>query len=172
MSIISIDYFGTLNQRPAFWQEFMKFAKLEGTKINVISGLWEKALTEKLEFSGFTREVHYDSVYSILSHLSKNGIDIWFDENQDSWYSAESAQNDWWDAKAEICQEINCKMHFDNDLRFGKAFENVATRFVHTNRNNMKLIRQWSAALKLANTFDDWEDDYMSMFSGLMPGQL
>ena len=169
MSIISIDYFGTLSQRPIFWQELMKFAKLEGFKINVISGLWPRYLTEKLEFSGFTREIHYDSVYSVLSCLVQKGIGVWFDEDQDSWYADEECQDEWWDSKAEICQEIGSKIHFDSDFRFSKAFENVPTRFVHINVDNMRLIRQWSKDLKSANTFDDWEDDYMSMFSGIVP---
>ena len=165
MPIISIDFFGSLNKKPVFWRELLKFAKLEGTKIYVISGPWQKDIVEKLEFSGYTREVHYDSVYSILSHLGGKGLDTWFDEDHDSWYSE---KNDWWNAKAEICRKINCQTHFDSDIRFAKAFESIPTRFVHIEDEGSKcLINQWRKDLFEANTFDDWEDGYMSMMSGL-----
>jgi len=167
MPIISTDFFGNLNKKPVFWRELLKFAKLEGTKIYVISGLWPKELVEKLEFSGYTRGIHYDGVYSILSHLSKKGLDTWFDEDHDSWYSE---KNDWWNAKAEICQEINCQTHFDSDIRFSAAFEDIPTRFIYTeDEHNRSLVNQWRKDLFEANTFDDWEDGYMSMMSGMVP---
>lgn len=167
MPLISVDYFGSLSTGPVFWQELLKLVKLEGIKVSVISGPWEKAIVEKLEFSGYTRGIHYDNVCSILSHLGKRGMDTWFNEDHGSWYSTE---NEWWDAKAEICHKINCQIHFDSDYRFCQAFENIATRFVHIKKeNNKQLINQWHKDLKLANTYSDWEDDYMSMFSGMVP---
>lgn len=167
MPLISIDYFGSLNIRPLFWQDLLKFAKLEGIKVCVISGLWQKDLVEKLEFGGFTREIHYDTVYSILSHLSNKGLETWFDEDHDSWYSDKIG---WWHAKAEICQKIGCQVHFDSDVRFADAFRNIATRFIYTgDKNNKNLIGQWRKDLESANTFDDWGDDYMSMMGGFVP---
>lgn len=167
MPTISIDFFGNLSAKPFFWQELLKFAKEDGIKIYVISGPWPDIINRKLTNLGFVRKIHYDGVYSILSHLAGKGLDTWYDEDYDSWYST---RNDWWTAKAEICQDMGCKMHFDNDLRFSTAFENVATRFVHTlNPDNGKLIDQWYRDLKLANTYDDWENDYMSMLGGVVP---
>ena len=167
MPLISVDYFGSLTIRPIFWQNLLKFAKLEGTKVCVISGLWQKDLVEKLEFGGFTREIHYDTVYSILSHLSNKGLDTWFDEDHDSWYSD---KNDWWGAKAEICNKIKSQVHFDSDIRFADAFEHIPTRFVYLgNDDNKKLINQWQKDLESANTFDEWEDGYMSMMAGFVP---
>jgi len=167
MPLISIDFFGNLSKRPIFWRELLKNAKEEGFKVAVISGLWPKDLFAKLEFNGYIREIHYDNVYSILSHLSNKGLETTFDEAHDSWYSCNVG---WWTAKAEICQKIGCQTHFDNDARFKLAFEDVTTRFVHTLRqNNARLINQWYNDLKLANTYEEWEDNYMSMMGGVVP---
>ena len=155
MAAISIDFFGNLNEEPVFWKEFLRLVKAERTKIYIISGLWSKDLAEKLESDGYIRKIHYNNIYSILSHLSNKGADVWFDENHDSWYSEKQG---WWSAKAEICQKIGSQTHFDNDLRFAPEFGNIATRFVHTlNPDNRKLINRWHKDLK----YNDWEDNFM-----------
>ena len=167
MPSISIDYFGNLSKDATFWQEMLKFVKEEGIKVSVISGLWKAELVKKLEHNGYIHEIHFDNVYSILSYLHHDGQDTWFDEDHDSWYSG---QNEWWDAKAGICKEIGCQIHFDSDIRFAKAFAGIATRFIHTSNESIrKLINQWYKDLKLANTYGDWENDYMSMISGGPP---
>jgi len=167
MTKISFDFHGTLSRTPSFWQELLRFIKSKDVEIFIISGYWPHKLREKLGSKGYIKEIHYDNVFSILSHLSNKGMDTWYDEDQDSW---QSGQNEWWAAKAEICKSMNCQIHFDNDIRFAPAFENIATRFVDTvNQENVRLINQWHADLKLADTYDDWEDGYMSMMSGMVP---
>lgn len=167
MPSISIDFFGSLSKNTTFWQELLGYAKEEGTKIHIISGLWQADLKIKLDYNGYIREVHYDSIHSILSYLHSEGLETWFDQDHDSWYSG---QNEWWTAKARICQEIGCQIHFDSDIRFAAAFAGIPTRFVHTDNDvNKKLINQWHKDLKLANTYEDWENGYMSMMSGISP---
>jgi len=170
MPSISIDYYGTLNKNTAFWKELLKYVKLEGIKVYIISGNWPSYIKGRLENEGYISEVHYDHVYSILGYLSSKGIDTWLDEEHDSWYSN---QNDWWNVKAIICKTLNCQIHFDSDIRFGKAFVGQATRFICLDNNkNMSQIQDWHKKLKLANTYYDDDDDFygtMGMMSGFVP---
>ena len=172
MPTLSIDYYGSLNKNATFWQELLKYVKLEGIKVYVMSGNWPKYISEKLTHEGYVEEIHYDSVASVLSHLSSKGLDTWLDEEHDSWYSEESA---WWDAKASLCKELGCQIHFDSDIRFAKAFVGQPMRFVHTgNQKGMAQIRAWHKRLKLANTYYDDDDIYgygglHGMMSGFVP---
>jgi len=164
MKIISVDFFGTLNQNEDFWKELLKYAKLEGIQVCVISGPWEPTLFDMLEFLGYTEKVHFDRVFSILGHLTNKGLDTWFDETDETWHSDAKA---WWYTKAEICKRIGSHIHFDSNSRFGEHFKNIPTRFVHTTSEPGKgLIKEWHKGLKLANTFDDW-DEYEHMMSGM-----
>ncbi len=167
MNIISIDYFGTLGTYPSFWQELLAHAKSEDMKIYVISGPWPEDLIKQLESKGYIRGTHYDNVFSILSHLSGKGLEVWYDEDRDSWQSHGIA---WYRSKSEICQKIRSRIHFDSDPRFGPDFKTVPTRFVHTGCEARKAeIGKWCRDLKLASTYDDWEDDYMNMMGGFSP---
>jgi len=158
MSIISVDYFGTLNSNPEFWREFLELIMLEGHKVYVISGPWQKELKERLEAIGYKDGEHFTNTCSLLQHLHMSGYDVWHDEDHDSWYSQKTP---WWLAKAEICKELGCSIHFDSDIRFANAFQNIATRFIHTIAENGKQqVSRWFNELKLANTF---EDDWMGM---------
>lgn len=166
MSVISIDFCGTLDKYAPFWKEMLGYLRQEGIEVYIISGIWPNDLESRLADLGFNRRTHYDGSYSIFGHLSREGISVWFDENQDAW-KAEPAI--WWNTKAAICEKIHSWIHFDNDMRFKSAFSNIATRFVHLDSDTGKSeIKKWHEQLKLANVYDDWEDDYMFM-SGIVP---
>jgi len=166
MQILSIDFFGTLDKDTAFWKEMLGYIRTEGIKVYIVSGLWPKELTERLGSFGFGYDVHYDDVASIFSYLAQESMEVWFDEFQDCW---KANSQDWYNAKAKICKKLQSRVHFDNDINFEKAFFNVATRFVHLEDEANKLeIKKWFDQLKLANTYEDWEDDYMFM-SGVVP---
>jgi len=95
------------------------------------------------------------------------GLDIWYDEDHDSWYSAESP---WWRAKARICKNNGISLHLDSDDRFAEAFKTVPTRFVDIGKDPGKdLLRKWYNELKQANTYEDFEDEYMYMMGGYVP---
>jgi len=167
MAIISVDFYGTLNQNADFWQEFMKYLILEGHKIYVISGPWPKELSGKLEYGGYKRRIHWNAVYSVLDHLSRSGREVWLDEEHDTWYSEEAP---WWFAKAQICKKLGCQIHFDSDKRFAPAFSSIATRFVNTTNEEDKAgINVWFKKLKLANTYEDWGDEYSWMGQHFVP---
>ena len=165
MAIISVDFFGNLNKDQDFWQELLKYARIEGIKVHIISGLWPKELDEKLEYQGYIKKVHYDHTESILSYLNGKGFDTWFDENHDSWYTHSA---EWWRAKAKMCEEIGVRIHFDSDNRFRPEFRKVSTRFICTSFADEKsLVKSWHHELKLANTFDDeYLDEYAYMGLG------
>jgi len=166
MQILSIDFFGTLNKDTAFWKEMLGYVKMEGIKVYVISGLWPNELMERLDGLGFNHKSHYDDVSSILAYLTKEGISVWYDEFQDAW---KTDRQTWYNSKARICKELHSRVHFDNDIRFKEAFVNVPTRFVHLEDDIIKpKVKTWFDQLKLANTYEDWEDDYMFM-SGVIP---
>ena len=165
MSVISVDYFGNLDKYSVIWLELLKYVKLEGIKVYIISGPWPNHITNRLEAEGYKRRVHYDDVFSILSHLSLKGLETWFDETHDSWYSDSER---WWAAKAEICKEISSQIHFDNDIRFKDAFRHIATRFIHTDcQEGRKQVAAWREKLRLANTFYDPAEEYHEMFNGM-----
>jgi len=164
MKVISVDYFDTLDENTTFWQELLSYAMKEGMKVFVISGPWSKELVNRLDTKGFIRNVHYNKVFSILSHLSGKGLDVWYDEDQDSWNS-DSLR--WWAAKAEICKKVKSQIHFDSDFRFRPGFREIATRFVHTKDMTQRAaIGDWHRELKLANTYDDW-DEYNHIMGGM-----
>ena len=156
MSIVSVDFFGTLNENADFWQEFLKFIMLEGHKVYVISGPWPKDIEEKLTSGGYKREIHWTGTVSLLHFMHKAGWGCWYDENHDSWYSQEAP---WWLAKAEICKKLGCRIHFDSDIRFAKSFEKIATRFINTTGEiGKEQICKWHNELKMANTFEDYDE--------------
>lgn len=158
MKVISVDFYDSLDCETDLWKKFLKYVKLEGIKVHIISGPWPSYLDERLEFHGYVRGVHYNSSFSILSHLAAKGLDTWHDEDHDSWYAPEDA---WWSAKAEICRILRCQIHFDSDIRFAKSFEDIPTRFVYTrNEVGRYLIKDWLNRLELANTYEGWETDY------------
>ncbi len=164
MKIISVDFFGTLNSNSIFWKELLKYAKLESIQIHVISGPWKDNILEMLEFLRFIKEVHFDDVSSILNHLVSKGLDTWFDEEKDSWYSDKDA---WWAAKAEICKKIGSHVHLDSNAKFGEFFKNIPTRFIHTTSEPGKgIIKEWHGNLKTANTYDDL-DEYDYLLGGM-----
>lgn len=165
MSIISIDFYGNLNQDPDFWQKFMGYAVEEGHKIYIIAGPWPKELLEKVEFGGYRRNTHYHAVHSVLEHLSRSGFGCFLDEDHDTWYSDEV---EWWRAKAQICKELNVSIHLDSDNRFAPAFKQVPTRFVHTESDTGKsMLRDWYNQLQWRNEYED-EYAYMGM-GGFVP---
>jgi len=164
MKTISVDFFGTLNNNSEFWKELLKFVILESIHVYVISGPWPEKIKTALEFLGFKQDIHYDGVYSILTHLSGKGLNVQFDENTDSWFTEEE---NWWAAKAEICRKVGSHIHFDSDMKFAKSFRAVPTRFIHTASDPGKtLIEEWHEELKSANTYDDW-DEYTYMMTGM-----
>ena len=166
MSVISVDFFGTLNENAGFWQEFLKYIILEGHRVYVISGPWPKDIEEKLESGKYKKGIHYTNVISLLHRMHLAGWGCWFDDVHGSWYSNEAA---WWADKAEICEELGCKIHFDSDARFSHAFRRVATRFISTvGSNGKEQIRKWHNDLKLSNTFDDY-DEYAWMGQHFVP---
>ena len=69
MSVISVDFYGSLDRDPLLWKELLKYVKLEGMKVYVVSGPWPDAIIKKLEFREYSKGVHYDNAFSILSHL-------------------------------------------------------------------------------------------------------
>lgn len=167
MPSLSVDFFGNLTSNPLFWKDLLKYVKLEGYKIYVISGLWPDVLMRRLEQEGYKKGDHFDGVFSILSHLSAKGCDTFYDEDHDSWYSN---QKEWWEAKAEICQNNRISAHMDNDIRFASSFSRVSTRFIHTaNSSKMESLRKWLNSLKPANTFEDHEEAYNIMKTNFVP---
>ena len=166
MAIISVDFYGNLNTDADFWQEFLGFAVQEGHKIYVISGPWPNDIYAKLGWGGYKHKIHFHEVFSVLDYLSKDGYGCWFDEDHDTWYSDEFM---WWDAKAKICKAQSVNIHLDSDNRFAPAFENIPTRFLHTeSKAGKNRLLEWANELKQRNTYDDWDDDYQYM-AGFFP---
>ena len=166
MSIISIDFFGTLDVYPVFWREMLSYVILEGIKVYVISGPAPNAILSLLKFNGYTPKVHFTNVVSIFSHLAMEGESTWYSEAHDSYRCVEET---YWNSKAEICHRLGSQIHFDNDTRFGHAFGKVPTRFVHNAKEPGKaLIKEWHNSLKLANAYEEWEEDFMYM-NGFFP---
>lgn len=167
MPSLSVDFFGNLTSNPMFWKDLLKHVKLEGYKIYVISGLWPDVLLRRLEENGYKKEIHFDGVFSILSHLSAKGCETFFDEDHDSWYSD---KDKWWESKAEICKNNRISVHMDNDIRFAQAFSQIPTRFLHTaNSAKMESLRKWLNSLKLSNTFEDHEVAYNILKRNFFP---
>jgi hypothetical protein len=168
MSNISVDWFGNLDKYGGFWQELLKFAILEGHKVYIISGPWPNDLEKRLDANGYKLEIHYHGIFSILQTLHELGLGVWLDEDHDSWFSMEAA---WWAAKAFICEKQNIALHLDSDLRFARGFNEIATRFIHTeSKKGERLIKAWKNSLKLSNTYEDWGDDMAwSLMSGMVP---
>jgi len=162
MSIITIDFFGTLDKYADFWKEMLGYVMLEGIKIYVISGVMPSELVGRLEELGYSERTHFTEAFSIFTHLSAKGEHIWYSEDHDSYRCSTET---YWNSKAEMCKRLGSRIHIDDDVRFKYAFSKVATRFVYNRLDPGKsLIQKWHESLKLANTYTEWEDDYMSMY--------
>lgn len=149
---LSIDFFGTLNVDDDVWIPFLEEAKRDDIEIHIISGLWEKDLKERLEVKGYYKHLHYDYLHSILAHLHDRGVDTFYDEGYDSWFSDNSL---WWEAKSIICQRHKIKIHFDSDPRFRPFFKLIPTRFVLVNPALKEYIKKLTKVMESENEGGD-----------------
>ena len=158
---LSIDFYGTLDADPELWQDFMSLMRLREINIYVISGPPMNDIGRGLEYLGFNYEVHYDGVYSIVSDLLNSGNHCWLDEDHDSWYAGEGL---WWQRKSIICDRLGVSIHIDNDIRFGKFFTCIPTRFVYANKTFLLQIRKMISMMRSED--GDW-DDGSPMYHGM-----
>lgn len=158
---LSIDFYGTLDKDPELWQDFMSLMRLRGINIYVISGPPIKDIEIELERLGFTYEVHYDGVYSIVSDLLGCGTHCWLDEDHGSWYSDEGL---WWHRKSVICDRLSISIHIDSDHRFGRFFTYIPTRFINVSKTFSNQIRKMVNEMREEDGGWDDDDEYGFMY--------
>lgn len=155
---ISVDFFGNLNTHYELWSEFLQEIRKDHVKVHIISGPWEDELFKRLEQNKYYRDVHYDYTHSILSHLRSRGMDTFYDEGYDSWYSQEGP---WWESKAIICQQQKIKIHFDSERKFEPAFKLIPTRFIYVNYFVRQHIKSLTKMMELDTGDGIEEQDFM-----------
>ena len=94
----------------------------------------------KLEYE---EGVHYDRIISVVDWLLTQDINMWTDHKNTWWCDDE----DWWSAKAKICEEEDIAVVVDDCDEFKPYFDLTKTTFIlvgHEEIATHKTIRQWA----------------------------
>ena len=112
----------------------------ETREVWIVSGPPRLEVMEELGLLGYRRGVHYKEIASVVDFLKNEEVHMWQDDKKTWWASSE----DWWGAKAKICEKYNINVMVDDQERYGPYFTG-ATRFLLWHKKNQeKLLNQKS----------------------------
>lgn len=158
-SNIGIAFEDVITSDPEAWSDFMKYSRLEGHSIIIIGQDPTYTIIDRLDYYGLELHTHWDSVLSVFSFLSSNGVDVYFSENHDSWRATN--MHAWYQSKARICYEHKIGIMFESNPRFFAPFKSIPTRLVNVeDPNNQVMVGRTAKLLKSQNSwFEDYEGE-------------
>ena len=130
---IGIDLHGVIDDDPgwfcgflsAFMAEFGKWRERKFT-VCIISGPPKKDIKAELEKHGFRYGLEFDEIYSVVDHLKEKGVEMWQD-GRGRWWTYDE---EWWKAKAEICEKHDVDVLIDDKEEWKTHFKNIKTKFL------------------------------------------
>lgn len=127
---IGFDLHGVIDKYPEMIHSIMAFLIRTRNSFCVVSGPSYQHIKNELMKIGFVFPVvGYVDIYSVVDFLRESGVKTWQDENGDTWADEEN----WWDAKAKICQKENIDYMIDDSEKYRSAFELTKCKFIHIN---------------------------------------
>jgi hypothetical protein len=131
--IIGIDLHGVIDDDPDWFHGYIINLMTECGRWNepvntvcIISGPPREDILKELEKLEFHHHAEFDEIYSVVDHLQEKGIEMWQDDNGRWWTHDE----DWWKAKAEICEKHNVDVLIDDKKEWGEHFKHIKTKFL------------------------------------------
>lgn len=105
-------------------------------EVHIISGPPIKVIMEELRQLGFTKDVHYTHVFSIVDHNIAIGSNVTFDENGHAW----TDEYTWDKTKADYCLREGINLHIDDSDQYGYFFKTPYARFFSKNKRKQKIF--------------------------------
>jgi len=102
------------------------FGDLGDVEIYVISGPPKIDVLKELNQLRIYQGVHYTDVYTIVDFLKEKDVEMWLDYKNTWWASDEN----WWGAKAKICEKLNIDLMIDNTNKYKPYFDKKNIKFI------------------------------------------
>jgi len=131
---IGIDLHGVIDDDPTWFRGFISSVLMVETGkwrdpasiVCIISGPPKEDILKELEKHELQMGIDFNEVYSVVDHLQEKGVEMWQDDNGRWWASDE----EWWKAKAEICEKHNVDILIDDKKEWGEHFRHIKTKFL------------------------------------------
>jgi len=123
---IGVDLHGVIDDDITFFKGLLEIFYFASIEIYVISGPPVKDIEQELEEYGFKKGLHYQHVASVVDHLKNKGVQMWIGQ-EGTWWASD---DEWWSAKAEICDNKNIDLMIDDSEEYEKAFKKIRTKFL------------------------------------------
>lgn len=124
---IGIDLHGVIDSDIYLFKEILEYIHLRTfIKVYVISGPPTEEILAELDKLGLEQGLHYESVSSVVDYLKHKDAKMWLDY-KDTWWADDE---DWWSAKAEICEILNVDLMIDDKEGYKDYFKKIKTKFV------------------------------------------
>ncbi len=131
--IIGVDLHGVIDDDPNWFRSFIGMLTIESGKyrepmstVCIISGPPKEDIAEELKKHKFIHGLDFDEIYSVVDHLKEKGVEMWQDDRGRWWANDE----DWWRAKAEICEKYIVDIMIDDKKEWAPHFKNIKTKFL------------------------------------------
>ena len=119
--IIGVDLHGVIDSKPEYFKGILPAIRAFGDLVYVISGPPTDDIRSELGKCGLYQGMHYDDIFSVVDHLKEKGIKMWQDERERWW----TYDEEWWKAKAEICEKHNVDLLIDDKIEWAAHFKNI-----------------------------------------------
>jgi len=126
---IGVDLHGVIDNNVVLFKalsEILLLNKEVPIEIYVISGPPKEDVLIELDGLQLYKNINYTDIYTIVDFLKSKGVKMWLDHKNTWWASDE----DWWGAKAKICDQLCIDVMIDNTDRYKQYFNNISTKFV------------------------------------------
>ena len=122
---IAFDFHGVLEKYPDVFAPLMQSLRAMCADVVVLSGPTFQEIKRELFGAGYTLGINYNVIYSVTDFLQKSGAKMWHDDQLGWWASDE----DWWSAKARICEQEDIDLMIDDSEKYQPYFTGK-TKFV------------------------------------------
>ena len=125
MARYGYDLHGVIDKRVDFYLGYFETLIKEGNEIWVVSGPPAEQIKKELANLGFKEKQHFTGIVSVVDFLKAQDAKMWTDY-KDTWWASDE---DWWSAKAKICQKYEVEVMFDDKGRYAPYFDAIGIKF-------------------------------------------
>jgi len=124
---IGIDLHGVIDNDVEWFKEILETIHLRTfITVHIISGPSTEEIKAELDKLGFKKGIHYEGISSVVDYLKYAEVKMWKD-HKDTWWAND---DDWWGAKAAICEKLDIDIMIDDKDGYKEAFSKIKTKFV------------------------------------------
>lgn len=135
---IAVDLHGTIDNDPTYFNSLFEEWRKIGHAVWIMSGPPKHIIQKELDDLGIKK---YHGVISVVDFLRDVGVEMWHkphSEHPNDWWCEE---DDWWGAKARMCDALSVDIIIDNESKYIKGFKErgLKTIFMLYNDNHFIL---------------------------------